>query len=331
MERFFLGGNTAFGFRSFYRDELSSAENVILLKGAPGTGKSTLMRAVASEAAKRGLDCELWHCSGDPSSLDGVYIKELSAVVADATSPHPHEAALPVIAERLEDMARALSREKLLPRKALVIEALNDKKESYLRAYDKLNSALRHYRSAEERYFEAADVLGIKRMAAAFALRVSEPSRGRARRLFSRAITPDGEISFFDHLAGRRVYLMRGGVPGMRLFAEEAAGLLGGSVLFDPLFPERREGVLWKGGALVADAGPFSPLAERIELGDDRARKACAEEEEACAALISEAVRELGNAKAAHERVEKLHADCMDYSVTEEITARVKRMIFEEA
>ena len=37
MEKFFLGGNTAQGFKGFYGSELARADNVVLLKGAPGS------------------------------------------------------------------------------------------------------------------------------------------------------------------------------------------------------------------------------------------------------------------------------------------------------
>ena len=67
MEKFFLGGNTAQGFKGFYGSELARADNVVLLKGAPGTGKSTLIKRLGAECAERGLDHEMWYCSGDPS------------------------------------------------------------------------------------------------------------------------------------------------------------------------------------------------------------------------------------------------------------------------
>ena len=51
MERFFLGGNTAYGFRGFYDGELARADNVVLLKGAPGTGKSTLIKGIGAGKA----------------------------------------------------------------------------------------------------------------------------------------------------------------------------------------------------------------------------------------------------------------------------------------
>lgn len=81
MERYFLGNNTAYGFKSSYESELSNKRRVILLKGGPGTGKSSILKKIAAEAKNKGMDRELWYCSGDPDSLDGVYIKQLDAAI----------------------------------------------------------------------------------------------------------------------------------------------------------------------------------------------------------------------------------------------------------
>ena len=67
---YFLGANTADGFRSLYGGFCRGAGDYLrIVKGGPGTGKSGFMRAVGREAARRGYDVELVRCSGDPGSL----------------------------------------------------------------------------------------------------------------------------------------------------------------------------------------------------------------------------------------------------------------------
>ena len=331
MERFFLGGNTAYGFKGFYEDEIAGADNVILLKGAPGTGKSTLIKSVGAECARRGLDYEMWYCSGDPESADGIFVRELSAAVADATSPHPCETMLPVVRERIVDMAKALRREKLLPFKGSIEKLINDKKRSYSRAYDILKCASSHFHNAERDYFSQADVVRIRRLAAAFALREGGGAgeRARCRNVFSRAITPCGTKAFFEHLAGRRIWLIEGGEEGALLFAGEAARLIPSAVaVHHPLLPERVECVLWEGCALTTDAGPFRAAAERIELDDGRAALAARMERTLCRECVNEAEKVLAAAREAHIELEKIYAEGMDYSVTDAIAEEVKRAVF---
>ena len=89
---YFLGANTACGFVSLYGDFCRGERDYLhIIKGGPGTGKSGLMRAIGREAERRGLDVEYVQCSGDPKSLDGVYLPSLSLGWCDGTAPHAAE------------------------------------------------------------------------------------------------------------------------------------------------------------------------------------------------------------------------------------------------
>lgn len=70
---FFLGANTPQGFVSRF-DQLADPAGgwrEFVIKGGPGTGKSTLMKRVAAAAEGRCEQIELIHCSSDADSLDG--------------------------------------------------------------------------------------------------------------------------------------------------------------------------------------------------------------------------------------------------------------------
>ena len=91
-QTYFLGGNTCRGFFSLYGG-FPPEEGAFLhvIKGGPGTGKSGFMRAVARAAEAHGLDVHYVLCSGDPDSLDGVYIPALHQAWVDGTAPHAAE------------------------------------------------------------------------------------------------------------------------------------------------------------------------------------------------------------------------------------------------
>ena len=89
---FFLGANTAEGFFSLYGGFCRGEGDYLrIVKGGPGTGKSGFMRALGREAARRGYDTQLVRCSGDPGSLDGLYIPALGLGWVDGTAPHVSE------------------------------------------------------------------------------------------------------------------------------------------------------------------------------------------------------------------------------------------------
>ncbi|MCQ2420706.1 MAG: hypothetical protein MJ118_06190, partial [Clostridia bacterium] len=74
----FLGANTAKGFYSLYDSFCSGPDDFLwVLKGGPGCGKSSFMRKIGKAAEDAGLDVEYVICSGDPDSLDGIYIPQL--------------------------------------------------------------------------------------------------------------------------------------------------------------------------------------------------------------------------------------------------------------
>ncbi len=87
--QYFLGGNTPSGFYSLYHQLSDPARMraLYIIKGGPGSGKSTLMRRVERRVQAAGLETEQVLCSGDPDSLDAVMIPGLGAALVDGTAP----------------------------------------------------------------------------------------------------------------------------------------------------------------------------------------------------------------------------------------------------
>ena len=105
--RFFLGANTKNGFISRF-DELRNLQNYrhqYIIKGCPGSGKSTFMRKIAHAAAKNGFRVEQILCSSDAESLDGVIIHDLGLSFADGTAPHIVEPRYPGVNESYIDFS----------------------------------------------------------------------------------------------------------------------------------------------------------------------------------------------------------------------------------
>jgi len=86
----FLGAATPSGAVDFVPNLTGGLKKRYLIKGRPGTGKSTLLGKLASEAQARGLDTEIYHCGLDPRSLDMVIVRELDLAILDSTAPHEY-------------------------------------------------------------------------------------------------------------------------------------------------------------------------------------------------------------------------------------------------
>lgn len=123
----FIAANTCKGFHSYFeeliRDE--TLNRVYLIKGGPGSGKSTLMKKVSKKADALGLTVENLYCSSDPDSLDGVRIIEKGIVIIDATAPHAFDMKYPGARESLVDLS-AFWDEQSLSENYSKIKALTD-------------------------------------------------------------------------------------------------------------------------------------------------------------------------------------------------------------
>lgn len=93
--RFFLGANSKNGFVSYFDglQEKSNNLQLLILKGGPGSGKSSLMKKVLQYADDKGNMTEIIPCASDPQSLDAVIDYTAGFAIMDGTAPHtldPH-------------------------------------------------------------------------------------------------------------------------------------------------------------------------------------------------------------------------------------------------
>ena len=137
--QYFAARNGYDGFTSYFGDVFcpSHFTKIFILKGGPGTGKSTLMKrlenAFLNDCNK--VDCIL--CSSDKGSYDGIILEKNDRRIAviDGTAPHATDPTLPVVCEEIVNLEKAI-REPLISKSRLALEELwEKKKEQYALAY----------------------------------------------------------------------------------------------------------------------------------------------------------------------------------------------------
>lgn len=89
-DKYFLAANSAEGFISSFDECYDPFDGwrAYIIKGGPGTGKSSLMRKLSLKAEEIGLSTIKCPCSSDPDSLDAVIFKDIKTVILDGTAPH---------------------------------------------------------------------------------------------------------------------------------------------------------------------------------------------------------------------------------------------------
>ena len=194
---FFLGANSGGGFFSLY-DQLGRPEDtydLIVLKGGPGVGKSTMMKAIGAAAEKRGLDVEYIRCSGDPDSLDAVQIPQLKTAAVDGTAPHVIEPRYPAAVDRYVNLGQCYDVDRLKERRREIVACSEGYQAEYRKAYACLHACRAVRAEVEESLRPWMNGEKLRRRLNNLWLRL-RPGRkktaGRERRRFLGGLTPAG-------------------------------------------------------------------------------------------------------------------------------------------
>lgn len=139
---FFAAANSSRGFVSFF-DEIFYAPTVTrryVIKGGPGTGKSSFMRRVALRAEASGCSVSCYYCSSDTDSLDGVIING-SVAFLDGTAPHACDTVLAGACDEIVDLGEFWDSDRLFEQRESIAAITHEKRLAYSRAYSYLAAA----------------------------------------------------------------------------------------------------------------------------------------------------------------------------------------------
>lgn len=142
---YFAASNGFSGFSSIFNYVFSpdKFKHIFILKGGPGTGKSTLMKKVINYAYKNGIYSEAIYCSSDPNSLDGVILEDNDEKIAiiDGTSPHTVDPKYPIAAESIINLADGIDKGLIIEKRDEIFFLNSEKSKAYTKAYDLLKIA----------------------------------------------------------------------------------------------------------------------------------------------------------------------------------------------
>lgn len=140
---FFLGANSPGGFQSGFGSSfsVSGGWHTYIIKGGPGTGKSTLMKRVAEYFLNKGLRCHLCPCSSDPNSLDAVIFPDVKIVLLDGTAPHVVEPKYPGVCEEIINLGQCWDTKALIDNREVIIDLTKENKEFHKKAASYISAA----------------------------------------------------------------------------------------------------------------------------------------------------------------------------------------------
>jgi hypothetical protein len=338
VRRLFAGSNGAGCFHSFFEYVIpEDARRVYLLKGGPGTGKSSLMKSLAASFEAEGLALELFFCSSDAHSLDAVSCPELGVAVIDATFPHVQDPKWPGCRDELVSLGDFWDSEQLAQRREEITAAGEAKAAHFAAAFRYFTAALaveenRAARSRGARLDCTQAVEGILNEIKQAAKPTAVPHR--ARHLFASALTPQGYVSEIELLSTglRRPILTGPSGCGQAEYLElilshaELAGLKA-EAFHDPLDPKKLLHLLLPelDLAVLTETEREPALeGERIYCGRPEESAAEAADRRLSRELLELGITELKQAQSCHAVVEGLYTAAMDFGAVEELRKRLE-------
>ena len=140
---YFAALNSGEGFISYYREVFGDPKikRRYIIKGGPGTGKSSLMRKIALAAKKQDKTVEFIQCSSDPASIDGIIIDGKTAVL-DGTAPHIFEPEIAGARDEIINLGQFWDSDRLYSSYNEISALTALKTRAYTKAYSFLSAAM---------------------------------------------------------------------------------------------------------------------------------------------------------------------------------------------
>ncbi len=252
QERYYGASNSAEGFKNYFHEIFKRADFIYIIKGGPGTGKSSFMRRCAARAEERGERVEYYYCSSDPESLDGVLIERSDRMIGiiDGTSPHVSEPKYPGAYDEIINLGQFWNRELLIKQKNEIIALSERKSAEYKKAYRFLRSVGNLRAVSDSLVGEAVD-FGKMRAAAARTVAHLGLDIGEAELIpaLTDSISMSGRVRLdtFESRA-EKLYEISDHYGVGNLFMEEVLGQIRGReatvrVSYDPICPSHVDGL----------------------------------------------------------------------------------------
>lgn len=139
---YFAAANGYGGFRSYFDliFKSESYEKIFVLKGGPGTGKSSLIASVLKHFYELGCNTDAILCSSDTDSLDGAIVERNGHRIAllDGTAPHERDTRVPGAIDVLINLGENWNENELEKKRGEILILREKKQKYYKNAYNYL-------------------------------------------------------------------------------------------------------------------------------------------------------------------------------------------------
>ena len=337
-ESYFAAANGFSGFRSYFNEIFNPNKftRIYVLKGGPGTGKSSLMKKTCLHFQDAGLNCEAIFCSSDPSSLDGIIIKNKGKKIAivDGTAPHETDAKIPGAVDEIINLGEAWNKHFLIENCEKIKKLNQEKRAHYKNAYESLRLAGKFQKLSNEcinQAYKSNDTQFINDII--FDIQKINSGRNSETRLFS-AFGKSGYIRLPLKDWGVKKKISIGGILGSEyIFMNNllnAANMRGTSYIryASPYSDDITEGLFFiENQTLVTTGNEFEEKLDTSLFLDELVLKSCKEKLNYYLKIFSDLLQHAKNgffsASNVHFELEKIYSDAMDFNKVDLIQRKI--------
>lgn len=201
---YYASANTSKGFSNLFSSNLKNLDKIYILKGGPGSGKSTLIRFIGNEWCNKGYDIEYLHCSSDNDSLDGVIIPKIKVAIVDGTAPHVIEPNAPGAIEEYINLGIAWDTKELKKHTDNILKLKSHISSCYNNAYKLFEKALVIHDDLEKIYIQNMDFKKANELATTVISKLLGNTEFNKKAIikdrFLGSSTPKGAVNFVENL-----------------------------------------------------------------------------------------------------------------------------------
>lgn len=207
----FASSHTTQGYCTFIPELIQDLEQVYILKGAPGTGKSTFIRLIGEALSDQGLEVEFWISALDTITPDGVYIPQLNLAVINGSMQISIEPRYPGVKEHLIHLGDYWDQAALAAQRQQIIAWVDKRIHAQQKADDLLKKLGRLKAEQRQLYSQQINPERISKLIKQLGHEIVE-NRSGEKHYFAGVLSIDGWVDYVHELSHgcQKRYIFKG-------------------------------------------------------------------------------------------------------------------------
>ena len=207
----FASSHTSQGFYTFIPELMDGLSKAYILKGPPGSGKSSMIRLIGDLMSQQGYEVEFWVSAQDPVVPDGVYIPQLNVAVVNGSLPRPIEPKYPGVREIIVNLCEYWDQVIVDQSQRDIIDSVDQADKSWSQLYRTLKEASRVKEEIRKSNAAHINVGKIEGLIQQLSSEIME-SRFGEKHYFAGIITEDGLVDYINEISAgcAKRYIFRG-------------------------------------------------------------------------------------------------------------------------